>query len=485
MEDEPPLVSCVMITSRRARFVEQSIRYFLAQDVARKELIIIHEEEGDLPPTLPEGAGIRVERVPRGLSLGEKRNAGVALARGGIIAQWDDDDWYGPQRLSRQLAPLLEGTADITALQGALVFELDAWNFWACSPRLHARMFLKDVIGGTLVYRRDLWREGVRYPPANLREDADFLVAAMQRGARLARLSARDLFLYVRHGRNTWRFAPGHLLDPGEWWKVLEPASLGADRAFYLAQRNRPSTPDVAVSPPARSRVSCIMPTFDREEFVPRAIRHFLRQGHPDTELIIVDDGSRPVEELIPDDARIHYLREGRRSSIGHKRNLACERATGEIILHWDDDDWMASDWIELQARVLLGELADVCGLSRPLFYNPVRREAWRYEYPRHERPWVHGGTLCYTRSLWRRNPFPDTSHGEDVLFLQGPEPKKLVAHSHWDKYVAYLHTKNTSARPRMGSRWRPIPVTEVERLMLADGRPHRPGLLSPNTFIR
>jgi len=29
---------------------------------------------------------------------------------------------------------------------------------------------------------------------------------------------------------------------------------------------------------------------------------------------------------------------------VGAKRNLACDLANGDIIVHWDDDDWMA-DW--------------------------------------------------------------------------------------------------------------------------------------------
>ena len=51
--------------------------------------------------------------------------------------------------------------------------------------------------------------------------------------------------------------------------------------------------------------VSCIMPTYNRREFVPRAIRYFLRQDYANKELIIIDDGTDAIKDLVSDDERI------------------------------------------------------------------------------------------------------------------------------------------------------------------------------------
>lgn len=473
-----PLVSCVMVTRGRAAFVQQSISYFQAQDYPHRELVIVYEDEADLPDPMPGDTRVRCKRVSPGLALGAKRNIGVAEARGDIIAQWDDDDWYAPARLRRQAAPILAGAADITGLRARLFFDLDAWKLWTCSPALHARMFIEDVAGGTLVYRRALWGRPARYPDTNLREDADFLVAAMRAGARLERLSADDLFVYVRHGNNTWRFASGTFLMPADWRDLGAPAWPAETRAFYRAQaqiqRARPA--------PGRSsrsgkdgrgmpRVACIMPTCDRPEMVPRAIRHFLRQRYDRRQLVVVDDGSRPIGHLVPADDRIRYIRLDTRMPLGSKRNLACEAADADVIVHWDDDDWMAPGWIDAQVRALLDADADVAGLNQLYFYAPVERRAWRYVYPAHGKPWVHGATLCYTRAFWQRNPFPPITVGEDLRFLWNGGAHRIVAHDGSELFVAYVHPGNTSPKRFISTRWHACPVEVVDRFMLQQGR--------------
>jgi hypothetical protein len=48
--------------------------------------------------------------------------------------------------------------------------------------------------------------------------------------------------------------------------------------------------------------------------------------------LIVLDDGAQSVENLMPDDARVRYVREGRKTPIGVKRNRLCELARGDWV---------------------------------------------------------------------------------------------------------------------------------------------------------
>src|SRR5689334_12979542 len=118
--------------------------------------------------------------------------------------------------------------------------------------------------------------------------------------------------------------------------------------------------------------ISCIMPTYNRREYIPRAIQYFLRQDYANRELIIVDDGSDPISDLIPPDPSIRYIRLDTRHSIGAKRNMACEAARGEVIAHWDDDDWHAPHRLRYQAEALGNADKALCGLTKLLFYEPA-----------------------------------------------------------------------------------------------------------------
>src|SRR5690606_5403689 len=115
--------------------------------------------------------------------------------------------------------------------------------------------------------------------------------------------------------------------------------------------------------------VSCVMPTFNRRRFVPQAIELFQRQDYEHRELIIVDDGDDPVEDLLPEDERIRYLPLDVRRTIGQKANLAVEAARGALIAYWDDDVWYAPARLSYQVAALVEQEADLVGLDNWLKY--------------------------------------------------------------------------------------------------------------------
>ncbi|MCF6282667.1 MAG: glycosyltransferase [Candidatus Polarisedimenticolaceae bacterium] len=464
-----PMVSCVMPTSKRPHWVAKAIEQFHKQDYPKKELIIVYDHDDDIQP-LSSAPSIRYLHATEGRSIGAKRQQGAAIAKGSIIAQWDDDDWYAITRLSHQAAPIHLNIADITGLTNTLFFELNRWRFWQCSQALYSKLFHQQVAGGTLVYRKSLLDESSGYPNLSLREDAAFLDAALQHGARLSRVEGRELFIYLRHGDNSWRFTEGHYLTPQAWSEVDEPACFQDDREHYMTH-TLPITNETyraTENETTQPMVSCIMPTANRPHFASRAIQLFLEQDYPNKELIIIDDGDKPIGELITDDPCIRYQHNSQRQSIGAKRNQACEIANGSIIVHWDDDDWMATSWLRLQVNNLLTHLADISGLANVLFYEPHTRQAWQYRYDGH-RPWVCGGTLCYKRSYWENNPFLDISTGEDNAFVWSNTPKKVINHNSVEQYIATVHEKNTSPKQTTDPRWHPYPADRIKQLLTVD----------------
>ena len=464
----PPLISCVMPTRDRPDFALQAVRCFERQSYRARELIVVDDGEQPLAPHLPRDDRIRYVRCEHPERIGAKRNRGCELARGVLLVQWDDDDWHGPERLAAQAAPILRGEADLTGLSNGPFFDLRTQTAWACAPHLYRRLFSDRVFGGTLMFRRDVWESRARYPNRSLAEDVVFLRRALRRGCRLEAVPAGGLFVCIRHDGNTWSFACGEAGDPAGWARTASPFPA-EDAAFYAAM---PSPARPPIPPRRRGRrplVSCIMPTSDRRAFVPQAIRCFLRQDYGRRELVVLDDGRDPIGDLVPDDPRIVYRRLEERMLIGDKRNVACELARGDVIAHWDDDDWSAPHRLAYQVSELERHGADVCGTRRMLYLQPSHGRAWLLELPARQRRRLMGGTLCYRKAIWSRRPFLPLANGEDVRFLHGAHARNALALEDHRFYVGLMHAANTSPKDTTDSRWCRRPLAEVGELLGAD----------------
>jgi len=208
------------------------------------------------------------------------------------------------------------------------------------------------------------------------------------------------------------------------------------------------------------------MPTYQRRRFLPQAIGNWQAQDYPNLELIIVDDGEDKVEDLIPDDRRIRYVRLDTRATIGAKRNLACEQARGDLVINWDDDDWSAPWRVGYQVDAFSKADVDVSGLSTVYFCDPGTDRAWRYEYPAGRRAWVHDATFCYRRSHWENDRFPDASYGIDVAYLWQGRPKRVATLDDPSFYVGMVHRANTSRKDIHDAWWHPQPIEEIASLM-------------------
>lgn len=105
--------------------------------------------------------------------------------------------------------------------------------------------------------------------------------------------------------------------------------------------------------------VSVIIPTYNREETIKRAVDSVLEQTYSDFELIIVDDASTDsTRQIISEykDSRIKYLKIESRHGANHARNVGISNAKGEYIAFQDSDDVWYPDKLEKQMKILLEE---------------------------------------------------------------------------------------------------------------------------------
>jgi glycosyltransferase involved in cell wall biosynthesis len=212
------------------------------------------------------------------------------------------------------------------------------------------------------------------------------------------------------------------------------------------------------------------MPTRDRRVFACQAIWYFLRQDYPSKELIVLDDGDDPIEDLTAGDERIRYVRLSGCCTVGAKRNLGVEMARGELVAHWDDDDWIGHARLSTQVTELLAAEADVHGCGEVLHYRVDAGDAWllRARWP--VTPDLPAGTLLYRRSVADGRAFATTNTGEQRPFLRtlATSQVRTCADASW--YVSVVHRANTAGRSLDDGRWTTRPFEEVVERLGTDG---------------
>lgn len=130
---------------------------------------------------------------------------------------------------------------------------------------------------------------------------------------------------------------------------------------------------------------------------------YFLRIG-VDTEILVT-----PPDEY-------HF-------TIGKKRNLLLQRATGDYVCFIDDDDAISSDYVHLLARAVL-QRPDCCSLvgqittdgehPRP-FIHSIKYNKYSTQGGVYFRPPNH--LNCIKASIAKQFSFPEVNHSEDTAW--------------------------------------------------------------------
>ena len=279
------------------------------------------------------------------------------------------------------------------------------------------------------------------------------------------RYSVSDLRAAMRHDNAFWAHpVPRQYADPLRSWL----RDWNGSYRDSLALADDPGGGTTQPTECATELVSCIMLTCDSRAFVPLALDCFLRQDHPNRELVVVDDGDHDVADLVSGHPSVRYLRLGTRYSTGTKRNIGCAHARGGVIVHWDDDGWSAPWRLSHQVAALASVgRTGVCGHLTALYCEPLSELAWRYEYPVRRRPWLREGTLCYRRQVWQARPHhedaPDGTAGFD---LAGRDPQSVVPA---DPFCHLAMLRPESVATTAGPWWHTLPRDEPARLLGAD----------------
>jgi glycosyltransferase involved in cell wall biosynthesis len=136
-----------------------------------------------------------------------------------------------------------------------------------------------------------------------------------------------------------------------------EGDGLWADKClgvWSVSELKADARPAIA-RPPASPRVSIIIPTYNRENFIGEAVASALGQDYQEIEVIVVDDGSTDgTEEVLATfhDPRLVCVRQDN-AGRSLARNRAIGIARGEYITFLDSDDYYLPSKVGTQAAFL------------------------------------------------------------------------------------------------------------------------------------
>lgn len=99
-------------------------------------------------------------------------------------------------------------------------------------------------------------------------------------------------------------------------------------------------------------KVSVIIPTYNREKTILRALQSVLDQTYTNIEVLVIDDGSTDsTAEIVNSisDERVRYIVLAENGGPSNARNVGVQMASGEWIAFQDSDDCWHKDKLEVQ----------------------------------------------------------------------------------------------------------------------------------------
>ena len=161
--------------------------------------------------------------------------------------------------------------------------------------------------------------------------------------------------------------------------------------------------------------VSVITPTYNRRPFIPYLVKSFLAQDYPKDRLewIVVDDGTDKIADLLPKQDNIKYIALADKLTLGAKRNLSHQYATGSIIVYFDDDDYYSPERVSHAVTRLMANPRAMCAGSSalPIFFKDLNAIYILGPYNKNH---ATAGTFAFRRTLLN-----DTCYQDDATFAE------------------------------------------------------------------
>ena len=230
-----PFVSIITPTFNRHHFLPFATKSVLHQSISDFEWLVL--DDSPTPSEFMQGLSdprIIYEHTGTRLTIGGKRNRLADKARGSIIAQLDDDDFYAPNYLASMLSAMDQNGSDIAKFFGFFLYNklyktFGFWDLniklgphWLWSPAPPSMVMLTEQNNHSLrdnhlgyafsyVFRRKVW-EQVSFPDTSHNDDGIFMLNAVRRFKLSGLYDSNCTCLHVLHGSNFSQCFPQYLI---------------------------------------------------------------------------------------------------------------------------------------------------------------------------------------------------------------------------------------------------------------------------------
>lgn len=170
---------------------------------------------------------------------------------------------------------------------------------------------------------------------------------------------------------------------------------------------------------------SIVLPTNNRKEYFKNALSSILNQKNGNWELIIINDGNDNVQDIIPRDERIRYIKNKNTIGASASRNIGVKVSRGDFIAYLDDDDEWLPEHLSLSQNILYSYDFIYSGskINKNGKLSPWYNEKFSY------------------KKLAQRNfiPTPSVIHRRDLIYKAGLWDEKLNCLQDWDLWCRML----------------------------------------------
>lgn len=203
-------------------------------------------------------------------------------------------------------------------------------------------------------------------------------------------------------------------------------------------------TPSINIDPDGLPNVTIITPTRNRAHFVELMLHNWYSINYPADKLewIVIDDSDNQL--ALPQIPNLKYIHCDQQMTVAEKRNYGAGLASGQIIIHMDDDDYYYPMSVYSRVKLLIDNPTVECvGCSDYGVYNLIENYSFVMRTSN-----LAEASMGYYKEFWQKQKFKEHPLGEGHSFTRNRH--RCVMSMPFDfNFIAITHNQNITGKLR------------------------------------